>query len=84
MTSSWLRSRQPLGRRRSGVGAAMRAPNRVRRVEWDQNTDTLIGAVGQRRSMTGAFFTSEKGPLEFRDGECTSRWGTTASMSPHL
>jgi superfamily II DNA or RNA helicase len=62
-----------IGSRSFGRGRSYARANRVLRIEWDQNTDTLIGAVVGNGALydTAAFFTSDEGSLEFRDGECT-------------
>jgi superfamily II DNA or RNA helicase len=56
-----------------GRGRDYARANRVLRIEWDPDTETLTGSVVGHGALydTAAFFTSDDGSLEFEDGECT-------------
>jgi superfamily II DNA or RNA helicase len=57
-----------------GRGRSYARANRVLKIEWDPDTETLTGSVVGQGSLydTAAFFTSGgDGLLEFEDGECT-------------
>ncbi len=57
-----------------GRGRSYARANRVLKIEWDPDTETLTGSVVGQGALydTAAFFTSgHDGSLEFEDGECT-------------
>jgi len=57
-----------------GRGRTYARANRVLKIEWDPDTETLTGSVVGQGALydTAAFFTSGRdGSLEFDDGECT-------------
>jgi superfamily II DNA or RNA helicase len=60
-----------------GRGRDYARANRVLRIEWDPDTETLTGSVVGQGALydTAAFFTSDDGSLEFEDGECTCPMG---------
>ena len=65
-------------------GRSYARANRVLKIEWDPDTETLTGSVVGQGALydTAAFFTSD-GERRWRSTTASApvRWGTTASTS---